>query len=608
MEFHRRRFLQGTAIALGAGVASTGITAGDQHDLETEIDPDDVPTARSTDGMVASAHTEATRAGVEILENGGNAIDAAAAVQLALAVAEPYGSGLGGGTHAMIYSAEHDDVFTMDGYNHLPAAAHPELYLDEQGERLPYEAVADTGLSTGVPGTLRVLDVALKRFGSKYFDEVTQPAIELAEEGLEVDEVMESAIAGNTDRFNEAAEQVYCEDGDPLEEGDHLVQEDLADTLRLVREGGSQPLYQGEIGRAYAETVQEHGGVMTFGDLNRRNVNINQPTWIEYNDKQVALQPASSWGGLGAGMTLKWLEPFDIGQFDPRSADKYHHFIEAFYSVTTDIDEYFADDRFVDIPYQGLLSDDYLEERRDLFDPDQATPPEELDPGDPWAHQPGGPYRTSGHVPLNEQSSADERDGQSASANSDETTHFTAADSEGNVVAMGSTISSWFGTGIMVPDYGIMLNNTNHKMDFAPGGIGEVQPGKYRPSGISPTIVFDDGEPLLTVGAAGGEDIPAATYQVILNVLEYGMDLPAAYAEPRVQMDALEHRHTPPLDEREVTWEAGVPEDVRDELEERGHRLGADPGSIAGLQAIMVEDDEYVGVGSYRRDGHAEGL
>jgi gamma-glutamyltranspeptidase/glutathione hydrolase len=610
MDRQRRRFLQGTAMALGASTVSAGSAAADDYSpqLDTAIDPDDVSTARSADGMVASAHTEATEVGVEILESGGNAIDAAAAVQLALDVVEPYNSGLGGGAYVMVYSADRDAVFTMDGFNPLPAAAHPELYTDDLGDPLPYEAVAETGLSAGVPGTVRLLDIALKRFGSKYFDEITQPAVELAEDGFEVDAVLENRIETSIDKFNEAAKEVYCENGEPLNEGDHLVQEDLADTHRLIRDGGSDPFYQGEIGEALANTVQDYDGVMTFGDLNRFSVNINQPLWVEYDDYQLALQPSSSWGGTAVGMTLKLLEPFDIGQLDSRSTDKYHYFIEAYYIVTSAMYEYFADEQFVDIPYQGLFSDDYLQELRDSFDPDQATPPEELDPRDPWAYQPGGAYRTSAHTDLTEHPSTDERGRQSGSAGSDSTTHFVVADSDGNIVTIGSTLAHGFGTGIMVPGYGIMINNTHHLMDFTPGGIHEVQPHKYRPSGMCPTIVFENGEPLLTLGAAGGAAIPAATSQVILNVLEYGMDLPAAYAEPRVQGDVIENEGAPPLDEREVSLEPGVPEDAADELAERGHRLDIDSNYIAALQALMIEDGEYVGVGSYRRDGHAEGL
>lgn len=182
------------------------------------------------------------------------------------------------------------------------------------------------------------------------------------------------------------------------------------------------------------------------------------------------------------------------------------------------------------------------------------------------------------------------------------------ADGDGNIVTIASTLAHGFGSGIMVPEYGIMVNNTHHLMDFTPGGIHELQPHKHRPSGMCPTIVFENGKPLLTLGAAGGASIPAATYQVILNVLEYGMDLPAAYAEPRVQGDVIEGEGDPPLDEREVSLEPGVPEDAADDLAERGHRLDIDSGYIGALQALTIEDGEYVGVGSYRRNGHAEGL
>lgn len=612
MDPHRRRFLQGTAIALGATVASnTGVATEANSDSAAGINPENVSTARSADGMAASTHIEATRAGVEVLKDGGNAIDAAAAVQLALNVVEPEGSGVGGGSHMMIYSAEDDNVFTIDGYAHLPAAAHPELYLQADGDHIPYEEVAESGLASGVPCTLRALDVALKRYGSKYFDEIIQPAINLAEDGIEVEEALASAIDSSWDKFTEEAREVFGDGNDPLEEGDLLVQEDLANTFELIGEKGPQVFYQGEIGEALAEAVHEHGGVMTHGDLKRATVNINQPVWLNYKDTSIAVQPPSSWGGQTVASCLKFLEPYNLGQFDQRSADNFHHIIEALRFISTDLDAHLADPEFVDVPYQGLLSDDYLEERRESFDPNQVNPGIETE--DVWAYQPGGPYRTSAHANLTEQSSGDNQNSPSSNADRDgvaSTTHFTTADREGNVVAMGSTISSWFGTGIMVPDYGIMVNNSNHKMGFYPGGVNEIQPHKRRPSAIAPTMAFQDGELYITVGGAGGDQIPGAVLQVLLNVLEHDMGPAEAFAAPRMHGDHWVHMadENPEADLPEIAWEDGVPENVRNDLLDRGHQLSDEPDDIAYLQAIMVQDGEYVGVGTPRRDGHAEGI
>lgn len=612
MDLKRRQFLQGTTIALGATVVSSSrVAAEDNSDSATGINPENVSTARSADGMAASTHIEATQAGIEVLENGGNAIDAAAAVQLALNVVEPEGSGVGGGSHMMIYSAEDDNVFTIDGYAHLPAAAHPELYLQPDGDHIPYEEVAESGLASGVPCTLRTLDVALKRYGSKYFDEITQPAIRLAEDGVEVEAALTSAIKSSWDKFTAEAREVFGDGDNPLEEGDLLVQEDLADTFELIGEKGPQCFYQGEIGKALAEAVHKHGGVMTFGDLKRANVNVNQPVWLNYKDTSIAVQPPSSWGGQTVASCLKFLEPYNIGQFDQRSANNFHHIIEALRFISTDLDTHLADPEFVDVPSRGLLSDNYLEERRESFNPNQVN--QDIETEDVWAYQPGGPYRTSAHANLTEQSTGDNRKNKQSNMNSDRvasTTHFTTADSEGNVVAMGSTISSWFGTGIMVPAYGIMVNNSNHKMGFYPGGVNEIQPHKRRPSAIAPIMAFQDGELYITIGGAGGDQIPGAVLQVLLNVLEHDMCPAEAFAAPRMHGDHWVHMadENPEADLPEIAWEEGVPEDVRNELVDRGHQLSDEPDEIAYLQAIMIKDSEFIGVGTPRRNGHAEGL
>ncbi|WP_123622012.1 gamma-glutamyltransferase [Halorubrum sp. CSM-61] len=612
----KRTFLQGAGVTLGAGVFPVG--AG-RAAVTPSNATDYASVAESTGGMVSSVHPQATEAGVEVLEDGGNAVDAAVAVQFALNVVQPHSSGIGGGGFMLVYSAEEDEITAIDNRERAPIGAEPDMFLDEQGEEVPFLARHTNGKAVGVPGTLKAADVAVKRFGRTELSELIQPAIELAApdgRSVTVDEFLASSIADNVDdgALTPTAQQVFAPYSEPLEEGDELVQPDLADTLRTIRDEGIAPFYKGEIAADIAETVQgasryrRTGGSMTVDDLGRYNVEITRPTHHTYegdaHEITVRTMRSPTSGGYVIAQILALLEPFDLAQYDRRSFDVYHRLIEAFQLAFADRNEYLGDEEFVDLPWQGMLDDEYVDERREIIDPEEATDATR-EPGDPFAYQPGEQYYTSprdvkGGTGENA-SGAHTHDASGAHTHSavshpGQTTHFTTADDEGNLVSWTSTIEQLFGSGIMVPGRGFVLNNELTDFDSTPGGPNEVQPEKRPLSSTSPTIVTRDGDPFMTVGSPGGWSIIHTVSQILLNVAEFGMDVEAAVAEPRVYSAT-------------GTWvqaEDGVPDGVVEELNAAGHDVSI-VESIGNAQSIVVRDDGgYVGVADTRRDGSAQ--
>ncbi|MFD1562618.1 gamma-glutamyltransferase [Haloarchaeobius amylolyticus] len=287
----KRTFLQGTGVTLGASMVPVGASSAFE---KSSIATDSTAVAESNGGMISSVHPRATEAGVEILESGGNAIDAAVAVQFALNVVQPHSLGIGGGGFMLVYSADEDEIIAIDNRERAPLGARPDMFLDNQGEEVPFLARHTNGKAVGVPGTLKTADVAVKRFGRTELSELIQPAIELAAPDgrtVTVDEFLASSIADNVEdgALTPTAREVFAPSGEPLEEGDELVQPDLADTLRIIRDDGIGPFYKGEIAKDIAETVQgaacyrKTGGSMTVDDLGRYNVNITRPTYETYD-------------------------------------------------------------------------------------------------------------------------------------------------------------------------------------------------------------------------------------------------------------------------------------------------------------------------------------
>ncbi|WHY74721.1 gamma-glutamyltransferase [Fictibacillus enclensis] len=541
--------------------------------------------AYGQDGMVASATPLASKIGADVLKSGGNAVDAAVAIQFALNVTEPMMSGIGGGGFMMVYDASTKKTSIVDSRERAPAGAEPDMFLGEDGKPIPFEERVTQGTAVGVPGTLAGLQKALDKWGTKPMSLLINPAIGLAQHGFRIDSVLARSIEESKEKLSmSAAKDVFLPHGKPLKEGDKLVQKDLARTFRLIRKGGPDVLYKGEAGRALARTVQKRGGTIKPSDLRNYHVTVDQPVWGNYKGYRVASMPPPSSGGVFLLQMLKMLDSYHLSQYDVKSWQKYHLLAEAMHLSYADRAAYAGDPEFVKVPVKGLLHPDYIKERQSLIGLDHMN--KTVKAGDPWKYENGTPnYKV---VPQND----NKKTGQ--------TTHFTVADRWGNVVSYTTTIEQVFGTGIMVPGYGFMLNNELTDFDAVPGGANEVQPNKRPLSSMTPTIIFKNNKPYLTVGSPGGPTIITSVLQTILHSLEYKMELKAAVEEPRIYTNNVNN----------YQYEKGIPADVISELNEKGHAFGQPGDEIGNVQSIFIDSKEgyFKGVADSSRNGAAIGV
>jgi gamma-glutamyltranspeptidase / glutathione hydrolase len=540
----------------------------------------------ATQGIVAVAHPAAAQVGRDILQKGGNAVDAAAAIQFALNVAEPYMSGIGGGGFMMIYLKDQNKITVIDSREAAPQGVDARMFLDERGEPIPFAERHTNGKAVGVPGTLLGVDKALKSYGTMSLAEVIEPAIELAEKGVEVNWVTAQTIADAADKLqkHKTAGEVFVPGGTPLKKGDLLIQPDLAKTFRLIKEKGTDAFYKGEIGQALVREVQRTGGSMTMDDLQRYEVKEREPVRAKFRGYEVVSMSPPSSGGLTVIQILKLMEGFDNKKAGFGSVEYLHNLIEANRLAYADRAAYMADEDFYPVPKQGLIQDDYIQERRKLIRPDAANP--EIAAGDPWKYEtdkkPVPALNLTDTHPVKQ------------------TTHFAVMDKWGNLVSYTTTIEDVFGSGIMVPGYGFMLNNELTDFDAVPGGANQVEPGKRPRSSMSPTIVLKDGKPFMAVGSPGGSTIIASVSQTILNVIEHGMEIQDAILAPRIFTSGYPN----------VTWEAGIDQDVILQLMAKGHVFNEQPEHIGNVQAIIYdfETGKMYGGADNTREGTVLGV
>ncbi|MCG3088240.1 gamma-glutamyltransferase [Sporosarcina cyprini] len=541
--------------------------------------------AIGTDGMVTTAHPLATQIGADVLKNGGNAVDAAVAIQFALNVTEPMMSGIGGGGFLMYYDAESGETQILNSRERAPAGATPDMFLDDKGNAIPFAERATGGKAVGVPGTLKGLEEALARWGTMSMEELIDPSIQLAEDGFPIDSVLAQAIEDNKAMlYRTAAGNVFVPNGNPLREGDLLVQKDLAKAFTLIKKEGTDAFYKGDIAKAIADVVQQYGGSLTVEDLAAYDVTMDKPIWGEYKGYQIASMPPPSSGGVFLLQMLGILDGVDLSQYDVKSWEKYHLLAESMHLAYADRAAYAGDPEFIDVPLEGLLHPDYIQERLNLINLDKMI--EKPTAGDPWAYQDMKQESVIVEQP---------KDGQPG-----ETTHFSVADQWGNVVSYTTTIEQLFGTGLMVPGYGIMLNNELTDFDAMPGGANQVEPNKRPLSSMTPTIVFENGKPVLTVGSPGGPTIITSVLQTIINSIAYDMELKAAVEEPRIYTNSTSS----------YRYEEGIPEEAMDALRKLGHQFGESPTVIGNVQSIWIDQKEgiYKGVADSSRNGTAIGI
>ncbi|MFJ2405634.1 gamma-glutamyltransferase [Streptomyces xanthochromogenes] len=565
-------------LAAAAAVAASVAAAPPTTAAPPGRTPAKVPEAVGYGGAVSSVDADASAAGLEVLKNGGNAVDAAVATAAALGVTEPYSSGIGGGGYFVYYDAASRSVHTLDGRETAPASATSSLFL-ENGKPLPFADAVTSGLSIGTPGTAATWDRALDAWGSTSLGTLLKPAERLARGGFTVDDTFRSQTKDNQARFADFPDtaKLFLPGGRLPEVGSTFKNPDLARTYEELGRKGVDAVYRGDLGADIVRTVRKppvdpkstrkvRSGDLTRQDLRAYRATFRAPTKVGYRGLDVYGMPPSSSGGTTVGEALNILERTDLSKAS--DVQYLHHYIEASRIAFADRGRWVGDPAFEKVPTQGLLSQRFADSRACLIKDDAAlTSP--LAPGDPSDPQ---ACRTSGAASP-------------TTYEGDNTTHLTVADKWGNVVAYTLTIEQTGGSAITVPGRGFLLNNELTDFSFAPANPAVHDPnlpgpGKRPRSSISPTIVLDGhGKPVLALGSPGGATIITTVLQTLVNHLDRGMPLVAAIAAPRAsQRNAAQTELEPAL----------YNSPLRARLEALGHSFSLNPeiGAATGVQRL----------------------
>ena len=517
-------------------------------------------------GLVTAMHPLAAEAGVEILQQGGNAADAAVATAFAVGVVEPFMSGLGGCASAVAYDVNRGRTLTLDGSGVVPQAAREDMFelLDPSlkgggiyGWRATKDDAAETGyLSVAVPGAVATYSRLLEVFGTLSLRQVMTPAIRLAREGFPVDWYVFAACAAGLRRlraFPHTMAVFFHSDGTPYKtvnsddigKAEWLVQKDLARTLQQIAEEGPESFYRGEIGQTIARFLTDRGGIMTPDDLADYRMRQRDPLWVDYRGQRIALVSTNS-GGPTVAQMFNILKGYDLEASGHNTAPTLHLLAEAQRMAFADRFTHLGDPDFDPIPLEGLQSDAYAAKRRSHINP--TGPPVSGIVGDPWAFQPEG--RPAGMRPAGG-GSADQH-----------TTHLTVVDRQRNVVSLTTTLGQLFGSGVVVPGTGITLNNGMMWFDPEPGRINSIGPGKRALHAGTPALVFDRQGPYLAVGSPGGRKVLTAVQQIIHNIVDFGLGMQEAVSAPRVHCEG-----TP------VHMDARLPAEVIEAVRSLGHQV-----------------------------------
>lgn len=511
--------------------------------------------------MIASADSNATRAGLQILEAGGNAVDAACAVAMALGVTEGYSSGIGGGCFIVLHMADGRQV-AIDGREVAPARASRLMFVPrKQADRTDLSLYST--LAAGVPGQVAALDLAVRDYGTMTFEELLAPAIALADTGFILDDYYASVIERYATRFmlDPASSLIYFDEtGKQLAAGERLVQKDLAATLRRMAEHGAQEFYTGETAELIAEFMRKSGGLISTADLANYRPALLEPVRGTYRGFEVISMPPPSSGGIHLIQILNLLEGFPLGFLGAGSSESLHLIAESMCLAFADRAEFLGDPAFTPVPTKALISKTYADSLRGKVSRTRHAP--KPDPGDPWKFE---------------------------SLINHHTTHFCVVDEFGNAASVTATVNTPFATCITVPGTGILLNNEMDDFVTEPGkanffglvgkAVNEIEPGKKPLSSMSPTIVLKDGQPYILAGGAGGPRIISATLLTIVNSIDYGMDIQAALDYPRIHQQWIPDR---------LVMEPEHTQDVRAGLEQRGHAVEVGPAR-SRVQAIQAD-------------------
>ncbi|WP_027525058.1 gamma-glutamyltransferase [Bradyrhizobium sp. Ec3.3] len=530
-------------------------------------------------GMVVAQERISAQIGADILRSGGNAVDAAVATGFAMAVTYPRAGNIGGGGFMVIHSADRKEDVAIDYRETAPAATTSDIFLGADGK--PDIAKSrDSALGIGVPGTVAGLSLALEKYGSGQFTlaQLLEPAIALARDGFVISDDIADTLPGAHKRFARwpASAKIFSRpDGTPLQENDRLVQGDLAQTLSTIAAQGPRGFYEGPVADKLAKAVTDADGIMTSGDLQTYRPVIREPVRGSYRGFDIVSMPQPSSGGVVLVETLNILEGFQLSDLKQGSPASLHLLIEAMKRGYADRARYLGDPAFVKAPIETLIAKDYAAKLRAGIRANSATPASEI---------------VASATPPREGSN---------------TTHFSVVDSRGNAVSNTYTLNFSYGVGLVADGTGVLLNNELDDFTAAVGASNAYGlvgyeanlpgPGKRPLSSMSPTIVLKDGKPVLVTGSPGGSRIISTVLQVIVNVLDYHMDVAAAVAAPR-----LHHQWLPD----EVRVERGFSDDVLFELKAMGH-LVVEPMGQTSANSIAVTPNGPFGAPDPRTRGAA---
>jgi gamma-glutamyltranspeptidase/glutathione hydrolase len=531
-------------------------------------------------GMVVAQERHAARIGVEILDRGGNAVDAAVAVGFAMAVTYPRAGNIGGGGFMVIHLAKEKRDVAIDYRETAPAAATPTMFLDDKGEPDPAKS-RDSGLAIGVPGTVAGLALAHRKYGSGKLSlaDLIAPAIRLARQGFPVEDDIADSLpqaATRLARWPSSAE-IFLNGGQPRHAGDRLLQPDLADTLQAIAKNGPAAFYQGEIAGKIAAAVRRAGGIMTADDLKNYRAIEREPVRGTYRGYDIVSMPPSSSGGVCLIEMLNILEGYDLAKLG-RGEQALHETIEAMKRAYADRAVYMGDPDTVKIPLPGLISKKYAASLRAGIG-EKATPAVDIHAGKP------------------------------AGTEGQNTTHFSIIDRDGNAVSNTYTLNFSYGLGLVADGTGVLLNNELDDFTAKPGAANAYGlvgfnanlpgPGKRPLSSMAPTIVLKDGKPFLITGSPGGSRIITAVLQVVMNVIDFHMSIDQAVSAPRL------HNQWQP---DETFIEPGFAPDIIAALKARGHEIkliapGTSANSIAVVPKTEFLPQGYIGAADPRTRG-----
>jgi gamma-glutamyltranspeptidase / glutathione hydrolase len=542
---------------------------------------------RARHGIVASTNELASRVGVDILKQGGNAVDAAIGVAFALAVTHPAAGNLGGGGFMMI-RLKSGRTTAIDYREMAPAAATRNIYLDKNGKVIEGEGGSIEGYrAAGVPGTVRGMELALKKYGSGKltWSQLIEPARQLAANGFKVNYALARGLRGSRDYLSKYPEtkRIYLNNGKFYNEGDLFRQPELAATFARLQQRGPNEFYEGQTARMIVDDMKRHNGLITTADMRGYLAKEREPLRGTYRGFTIISMPPPSSGGAVLIEMLNILEGYDLKKMDWASSDRYHFMTEAMRRAFADRAEYMGDTDFVKVPIAGLIDKKYAAQLRSTIDPNRASSSEQVKAGKPAGYE------------------------------STETTHFTIVDAEGNAVANTYTLNNSYGSAVVAKGIGVIMNDEMDDFAAKPGtpnlyGLiqGErnaVAPLKRPLSAMTPTFVLrKDGSLWFTVGSPGGPTIINTVLDVITNVIDYNMNIQQAIDAPRIH-----HQWLPD----ELVYEPyGLSGDTQKALAARGHKLVDQPRYLGDCEGIMIEEKTGMRLGATdprRSDGLAVG-